>query len=156
MSSVTTMNKDDFPIFSAICCTYNLIDLSWPRCIGCSLDYQCLCFGNRFCFEPFDEEALKTPLLCTPQEGDACQLGCYVCSLYCKTPTTCTMVQSHFLCCVNNLVFPNDKTMPCMVALLFIMCYPTVAVVPKFGDYKNSGVCGYCVPDQDVPAPNTQ
>lgn len=122
------INKSDLTLIGAACCTYNLLYCSMPNCIGCAGDVEILCCGHEFCCKPG-----ANMLCCTPKEGSCCQLGLGICMIDCKSPKNCCKASSQCLCLINSCIFPCNDEMPCMLAILGLVCYPTCGCCMKYG-----------------------
>ncbi len=136
-----SLDKTDMIIFNALGCCYNLLYCDNARCLGCAGQSEFLCCGTRWCCN-----LNAKPFTCDPLEGDYCQCGCYICSVYAKSATSCISISTHFCWCVNQVTMPCDRSIPCMFALFGILFYPELGCFMPFGKYKDIGVCGYCRP----------
>ncbi|RYH29555.1 hypothetical protein EON65_08055 [archaeon] len=129
------IDKDNMRVCGALCCTYELLYCTFPQCLGCMTQGECLCLGQDCCCEPFDPNVKL--LWCTPSnESICCQLGCGFCSCYLKKPTTCVKVTQHILCCFESISFPCESDMPCMFSVCGLMIYPKCGCCVKFADVK--------------------
>lgn len=145
------IDKKDLRVCNAMCCTYELLHCAFPQCLGCSAEYECLCFGHDSCFEPFDPNVQL--IWCITRPEQCCRFGLGCCSCYMKSPKTCVRASQHCCCCLESVAFPCNETMPCVVAALGIMCYPTCGICLKFADVEKAGACGMCVPGEAKTAP---
>ena len=142
-----SVEKKRLPVVCSLCCMHNLLYCDWPWCVGCVTLSECLCVGFECCLK-CDAE----PIACCDdqRENTICQVGCYCCGVYLIVPSTCVKLSSQLLCCVTQVTFPCDTSMPCVLTLCFWTMYPECACCARFGQMHDAGFCGQCVPVQPV------
>ncbi|KAJ1452469.1 hypothetical protein M885DRAFT_526794 [Pelagophyceae sp. CCMP2097] len=111
------------------CCIAGL--LCDASCWGCMGKSECLCCVQEVCCK-----ANTSPLCCTTQEGECCQLGLGCCSIALKSPTTCCKGQDQVCCVVSMCAFPTDDEVPMTCAVYGLMCLPKCGCCVKLGDLK--------------------
>lgn len=139
------INQQNLPILCGLCCAYTLFLNDFQACLGCVGKCELLCCGMPFSCKPG-----APPVLCEKQYDQICQLGCYICGIYLVIPKTCLKLQSQCLCCVNQIAFPCDETMPCVFNLCCFNIYPKVGCCTVFGEVENTGVCRCLSPSYKV------
>lgn len=131
MMGLESINKDDLCVCAGCCCCNQLMYRYFPNCVGCSSQYECLCIGEEFCFSPY-----HPPLLCERKDGQICQIGLYLCSIYLKTPTICCKGGGHCCCSMGECSFPPEPHMPFLVAAYGLMCFPKIGCCVKWSEVK--------------------
>ena len=119
---IDNINKDDLCVVAGCCCSYSLLFLEIPACIGATVNGECLCLGQELCLEQG-----HPPILCDKKSDQWCQIGLYICGCYAKPPSTLCKQAGHCFCCVGECSFPPEGSMPCILAVYGLMC------APKFG-----------------------
>ena len=95
-----------------MCCTITSLYLVFPECIGCTQEFECICFEAKGVgCKPVKN---NPKLLCILQEG-SCNL---------VPPTTCCKGTTQVFCCDNRCAFPCDADVPCIFNVYgFTCCY---------------------------------
>ena len=122
-----SIQKDDLTIASGCLCCYSLCYWTLPDCIGCAYERECICIGEKGCCK-----AGAVPYWCVGDENTCCQLGCGICAIFLKSPTTCCKQEAQCCCCIQNCSFPNEESMPCILSAYFLTCYPTCGCCVKY------------------------
>ena len=139
------INFTGLPIFSGMCCCYNLVYTEFPGCIGCHSITDCLCVGSECCLKSGAQ-----PITCEKKDGHICQLGCYFCGVSLKNPSPCMKSSTQLCCCVQQMVFPCDDSMPCIVSLCCLTLYPKPGCMVKYGQVEHSGFCSFCISSSKI------
>jgi len=124
-----SIKKDDLSVFAGCCCAYSLLYLTMPDCLGCAYDRECLCIGEKGCLKP------GAPLYwCSGDEKTICQLGCGICAIFLKSPSTCCKSDGQCCCCVGKCSMPPEADVPCIISYYFLTCYPKCGCCVKFSE----------------------
>jgi len=110
-------------LFKAFICTHCSIDTE-DVLGGCQGTDEWLCLTNDCCLalntEPYGVGMVT-------QSGDICRVGCYICTIGLKVPTTCCAGAGQFLCLKNasSLPFDSNFVSEPICAICFVKLYPT-------------------------------
>merc|ERR1711871_368779 len=111
-------------------CFCTITGLMCEDCIGCMSDSEFLCLRRQLCCKSGVEG-----LMCTPNDGDCCQIGLYCCAYSCKNPTTCCKEEGQCCCVANLCAFPCTDDVPCPFGCYGLSLYPAVGCCLKLSEF---------------------
>jgi hypothetical protein len=142
-----SIDQQGLPVICGVCCAYTLLLSNLHSCLGCMGKCELLCCGASCCLKS-GAESIK----CEKDFDQICMMGCYVCEVSLQYPKTCIKSSCQCLCCIEQVAFPCDETMPCVVNVCCLNIYPKVGCHVVYGEIENTGVCRWLAPSFKVAA----